>query len=308
MKRNFIARFLGRVPYAKAHALQEDLVRKRIANEVGDTILLLEHPPVITLGRGASRELNTKRELWVEPLGVMPYTEALDFQRQVAKARISGTIPEDVLLLVEHPPVVTMGRSAKENHLLATPALLAARGVELFEVERGGDVTFHGPGQLVGYPIFDLKPDRCDVRRYVRDLCEVMIRLAADFDIEAGQISDDPKKLGVWVDLDSPKKFSGGLPRVVQETVAHARFGKIGAVGVRLSRWVTMHGIAFNASIDLRGFGLIVPCGVRDQGVSSLASLGVDPPSLETLARKAAGHFESVFEADATWEEVVSPV
>ncbi len=249
MKRNFIARFLGRVPYAKAHALQEDLVRKRIANEVGDTILLLEHPPVITLGRGASRE-----------------------------------------------------------HIVASKESLAELGVEVHETGRGGQVTYHAPGQLVAYPIFDLKPDRCDVRRYVRDLCEVMIRLAADFDIEAGQISDDPKKLGVWVDLDSPKKFSGGLPRVVQETVAHARFGKIGAVGVRLSRWVTMHGIAFNASIDLRGFGLIVPCGVRDQGVSSLASLGVDPPSLETLARKAAGHFESVFEADATWEEVVSPV
>lgn len=240
MKRIFTARFLGRVPYGKAHALQEELVKKRIANEIGDTILLLEHPPVITLGRGASHE-----------------------------------------------------------HIVASKESLAELGVEVHETGRGGQVTYHAPGQLVAYPVVDLKPDRCDVRRYVRDLCEVMIRLAKDFDIDAGQISDDPKKLGVWVHLDSPQKF----PPTID---ARARFGKIGAVGVRLSRWVTMHGIAFNASIDLRGFGLIVPCGVRDQGVSSLASLGVDPPSLESLARKAAAHFESVFEADATWEEEVA--
>ena len=233
---------MGRVPYAKAHALQEELVKKRIANEIGDTILFLEHPPVITLGRGASHE-----------------------------------------------------------HIVASKEALAELGVEVHETGRGGQVTYHAPGQLVAYPILDLKPDRCDVRRYVRDLCEVMIRLAKDFDVEAGQISDDPKKLGVWVDLDSPKKFPGGL-----DVVPHARFGKIGAVGVRLSRWVTMHGIAFNASVDLRGFGLIVPCGVRDQGVSSLATLGVDPPSLESLARKAAGHFERIFEADASWEEAVA--
>ena len=238
MKRIFTARFLGRVPYAKAHALQEELVKKRIANEIGDTILFLEHPPVITLGRGASHE-----------------------------------------------------------HIVASKEALAELGVEVHETGRGGQVTYHAPGQLVAYPILDLKPDRCDVRRYVRDLCEVMIRLAKDFDIDAGQISDDPKKLGVWVDLDSPKKF---------RAAPDGRFGKIGAVGVRLSRWVTMHGIAFNASVDLRGFGLIVPCGVRDQGVSSLATLGVDPPSLESLARRAAGHFEQIFEADATWEEEVA--
>ena len=247
MKRKFTARFLGRVPYGKAHALQEELVKKRIANEIGDTVLFLEHPPVITLGRGATRE-----------------------------------------------------------HIVASNDSLAELGVEVHETGRGGQVTYHAPGQLVAYPILDLKPDRCDVRRYVRDLCEVMIRLAKDFDIEAGQISDDPKKLGVWVDLDSPKKFPAALLGVAEDAAPRARFGKIGAVGVRLSRWVTMHGIAFNASVDLAGFGLIVPCGVRDQGVSSLASLGVDPPSLDSLARRAAACFESVFEADATWEEEVS--
>lgn len=239
MKRKIDARFLGRVPYGEALALQEQLVKQRIAKEIDDTLLLLEHPAVITLGRGASHE-----------------------------------------------------------DIVASRESLAALGVEVFETGRGGNVTYHAPGQLVAYPIFDLKPERCDVRRYVRDLCNVMISLAADYGIGAGAISDDPLKLGVWVDLDSPNAFRGG-----EKDVPGARFGKIGAVGVRLSRWVTMHGLAFNAATDLRGFGLIVPCGVRDQGVSSLASLGVDPPSLETLARKACGHFERVFEADATWED-----
>lgn len=235
----------------------------------------------------------------IRRLGRLGYEETLALQEE-ARARVLTGGPEQ-LLLVEHPPVITLGRGASHEHIVASKETLAELGVEVHETGRGGQVTYHAPGQLVAYPILDLKPDRCDVRRYVRDLCEVMIRLAKDFEIQAGQISDDPKKLGVWVDLDSPKKFPGNL-----EGAPQARFGKIGAVGVRLSRWVTMHGIAFNASIDLRGFGLIVPCGVRDQGVSSLASLGVDPPSLESLARRAASHFESVFEADATWEEEVA--
>src|SRR5438477_12884163 len=125
--------------------------------------------------------MRSGRELWVERLGVMPYAEALELQRRTAAARISGEVPEDVLLLVEHPPVVTLGRSAKEQHLLASPALLAARGVERFEVERGGDVTFHGPGQLVGYPIIDLKRHRRDLHWYLRQVEEALIVALADF-------------------------------------------------------------------------------------------------------------------------------
>jgi lipoyl(octanoyl) transferase len=242
MKRHITAKFLGRVRYAEAHALQEELVKKRIAKEIGDTILFLEHPPVITLGRGA-----------------------------------------------DHADI------------LASKDLLSELGVDVHETGRGGQVTYHAPGQLVAYPIFDLNPDRCDVRKYVRDLCEVMIRLAADFGIAAGKISEDPKKLGVWVDLESPKEFHGEDAEGLALGYSHKRFGKIGAVGVRLSRWVTMHGIAFNASTDLRGFSLIVPCGMRDHGVSSLQSLGVDFSDIESLAKRALVHFENIFEADSTW-------
>ncbi len=238
MRRQIHAKFLGRIRYADAHALQEELVEKRVANTIPDTILFLEHPPVITLGRGA-----------------------------------------------------------KHSDIVASEESLRELGVDVVETGRGGQVTYHAPGQLVAYPIFDLKPDRCDVRRYVRDLCNVMVGLAADFGIGAGRISDDAMKLGVWVDVDSPAHFPGG-----EAEAPNARFAKIGAVGVRLSRWVTMHGIAFNATTDLRGFNLIVPCGMKGSAVSSLASLGVDPPSLDLLAKRALGHFERIFEADGIWE------
>src|SRR5207253_7681473 len=126
-----------------------------------------------------------RRELWIERLGVMAYARALDFQREVARQRISGNVPEDVLLLVEHPPVVTLGRSAKDKHLLASPELLASRGVELHEVERGGDVTFHGPGQLVGYPIVDLTRHRQDLHWYLRQVEEALIQALGELDIRA---------------------------------------------------------------------------------------------------------------------------
>ena len=245
MRRKISAQFLGRIRYAEAHALQEELVQKRIAGDIGDTILFLEHPPVITLGRGA-----------------------------------------------DHANIV----AAKD--------LLDDLGIETHETGRGGDVTYHAPGQLVTYPILDLKPDRCDVRKYVRDLCEVMIRVVAEFGIAAGKISEDPKKLGVWVDLESPKEFHGEGP---EPHLGLKRFGKIGAVGVRLSRWVTMHGTALNATTDLRGFSLIVPCGIRDHGVSSLRALGIDGADgaleIASLAKRALVHFEDIFEADATWED-----
>jgi lipoyl(octanoyl) transferase len=217
------------------------------------------------------RSLDTKRELWVERMGVVPYAQALDFQRQVARARISGAIPEDVLLLVEHPPVVTLGRSSKERHLLATPALLAARGVELFEVERGGDVTFHGPGQLVGYPIVDLKQHKQDLHWYLRQVEEALIVALARFGIEAGR---EAGLTGVWT---------------------HGR--KIASIGVHARDWVTWHGFALNVSTDLSYFGLMVPCGIEAVTMTSVsAELGAASPSFEEVAIAVAESFGSVFD------------
>jgi lipoyl(octanoyl) transferase len=187
------------------------------------------------------------RELWVERLGLVPYGEALAMQRSLAAARISGDIPQDVLLLLEHPPVVTLGRSAKDQHLLASPELLRARGVELFEVERGGDVTYHGPGQLVGYPIIDLKRHKQDLHWYLRQVEEALIRALARFGIEAGRLAG---YTGVW-------------------TASRAR--KIASIGVHARDWVTWHGFALNVTTDLSYFDLIVPCGIPAVTMTSVA-------------------------------------
>ena len=160
--------------------------------------------------------------------------------------RKRGEAP-DTLLLLEHDPVVTMGRNARAENLLISEELLRARGVELFEAGRGGDVTYHGPGQVVGYPILEIPEGRRDVHRYVRDLEEVMIRVCGDYGLSARRIRG---KSGTFVGEN-----------------------KIGAIGVRISRWVTSHGFAFNVNTNLKGFDLIVPCGLRDQGVTSLAKL-----------------------------------
>ncbi len=196
-------------------------------------------------GAGARTAAPT-RELWIERLGLMPYAEALALQRTLAQARISGELPQDVLLLVEHPPVVTLGRSAKEGHLLASPELLRARGVELFEVERGGDVTFHGPGQLVGYPIIDLKRHKQDLHWYLRQVEEALIRALATFGIEATR---NAGYTGVW---------TGAATR------------KIASIGVHARDWVTWHGFALNVSTDLAYFDLIVPCGIDAVTMTSM--------------------------------------
>ena len=186
------------------------------------------------------------RPLEVRHLGVVPYADALELQRALVEERRAGRVP-DLLLLLEHPHVITMGakREASRSHLVATPERLAERGVELHESGRGGDITYHGPGQLVGYPILDLRPDRCDVHKYVRDLEEVMIRSAADFGLTAGRIGG---LTGAWVGAD-----------------------KLGAIGVRISRWITSHGFAFNVMTDLDYFKLIIPCGITSGGVTSLS-------------------------------------
>ena len=166
-----------------------------------------------------------ERELWTVPLGRVPYGEALELQRSIAKDRISGAIPQDVLLLVEHPPVVTLGRSSKEKHLVASPDFLESQGVELFEVERGGDVTFHGPGQLVGYPIIDLKRHRQDLHWYLRKIEEALINTLADYGIPGER---NTAYTGVWT-----------------------RGKKIASIGVHARDWVTWHGFALNVTTDL---------------------------------------------------------
>jgi lipoyl(octanoyl) transferase len=184
--------------------------------------------------------------LEVRHLGVVPYAEADDLQRALVEERRAGRVP-DLLLLLEHPHVITMGvkLDAARSHLIATPDVLAERRVEVRESGRGGDITYHGPGQLVGYPILDLRPDRCDVHKYVRDLEEVMIRAASDLGLTAGRVEG---LTGAWVGAD-----------------------KLGAIGVRISRWITSHGFAFNVMTDLDYFNLIVPCGITSGGVTSVS-------------------------------------
>jgi lipoyl(octanoyl) transferase len=206
----------------------------------------------------------------VRRLGVIPYAEALALQRQLVEDRREGRIG-DVLLLVEHPHVLTLGvrGDGGRSHILATDDVLASRGVEVFETGRGGDITYHGPGQIVGYPIIDLKPDRCDVHRYVRDLEEVLIRVAADYGLAAERVAG---LTGVWV-----------------------RGEKVAAIGVRIARWITSHGFALNVTTDLDYFGLIVPCGIADRGVTSLSRLLGRPVDRSEVESRLIQRFTEVF-------------
>jgi lipoyl(octanoyl) transferase len=210
------------------------------------------------------------RTIEVRRLGVVSYAEGLEIQKALVAQRKAGEIP-DQLLLLEHPPVITLGVKTRNgrSHIIAPADLLDAQGVEVFETGRGGDVTYHGPGQLVGYPIIDLKPDRCDVHQYVRDLEEVMIRMAAAFGVEAGRI---PGLTGAWVGND-----------------------KLAAIGVRIARWVTSHGFAFNVNTSLAHFDFIVPCGITDKGVTSLEKLIGRPVSMAEVEESAIDAFRQVF-------------
>jgi lipoyl(octanoyl) transferase len=212
------------------------------------------------------------RPVEIRHLGRVPYREALALQRSLVEDRRAERIG-DVLLLVEHPPVLTLGvrGDGGRSHVLATEETLAARGIELCETGRGGDVTYHGPGQIVGYPIIDLKPDRCDVHRYVRDLEEVLIRAVADFGVNASRIQG---LTGVWAGSE-----------------------KLAAIGVRIARWVTSHGFALNVTTNLEEFGLIVPCGIADRGVTSLARLGCGA-GLRDVEASIVRHFCAVFDRE----------
>lgn len=213
------------------------------------------------------------RLLEVRRLGVVPYAEGLELQRQLVEERRAGHI-SDVLLLLEHPHVITLGvkLDAARSHLLATPDLLSSRQIEVHESGRGGDITYHGPGQLVGYPILDLRPDRCDVHRYVRDLEEVMIRAVEDFGVRAGRIQG---LTGTWLGAD-----------------------KVGAIGVRISRWITSHGFALNVTTNLDYFNLIVPCGIASGGVTSLARATGQPIAMTHVHDAIVRHFCGVFDCE----------
>jgi lipoyl(octanoyl) transferase len=231
--------------------------------------------------------VEARRPLDVRRLGVMPYGEALALQRALVEERKAGAIP-DTLLLVQHPHVLTLGVKGDggRGHILAPPERLAALGVEVSETGRGGDVTYHGPGQLVAYPIIDLDPDRRDVHRYVRDLEEVMIRVCASYGVAAGRISG---KSGAWVRVPSafaaPAASARPAAPVSPEPSDPRPPEKIGALGVRISRWITSHGIALNVWTDLEYFQLIVPCGIAEYGVTSLErEIGVRIPMPEIEA------------------------
>jgi lipoyl(octanoyl) transferase len=208
--------------------------------------------------------------LEIRRMGLVAYADALVLQRSLVEDRRANRIG-DVLLLMEHPHVLTVGARGDggRSHIRLAPDALAALGIDVYEAGRGGDITYHGPGQIVGYPIIDLKPDRCDVHRYVRDLEEVVIRVAGDLGIAASRLSG---LTGVWVEQE-----------------------KLAAIGVRIARWITSHGFAINVTTDLSFFDLIVPCGIADRGVTSLARLGC-PASMAEVEGRLIGHFSTVFD------------
>jgi len=203
----------------------------------------------------------------------MSYPEALAMQRALVEERRADRVP-DLLLLLEHPAVITLGVKGDggRSNVVATPARLAELGIAVEETGRGGDVTYHGPGQIVGYPIIDLRPDRQDVHRYVRDLEEMMIRVCADYGLTAGRITG---LTGTWI---------GGA--------------KIGAIGIRISRWITSHGFAFNVSTRLDHFQLIVPCGIADRGVTSLERAAGRTIPMREVEDRVIDHFARVFDRE----------
>jgi lipoate-protein ligase B len=205
------------------------------------------------------------RTFW---LGMTPYLAAWNLQRRLAEARAEGRAP-DILLLLEHPPTITLGRGARREHLLASSAELDRRGVAVYEIDRGGDVTYHGPGQLIGYPILDLAAHGRDLHAYLRRMEGALIRCLALLGVEARRF---PPHTGVWV---------GDR--------------KIAAMGVHVRRWVSTHGFALNVQPDLSHYDLIVPCGIREYGVTSLADLAPPAPPMARVAALVAREFDREF-------------
>ena len=229
-------------------------------------------------------------ELWVVNLGTVPYEDALELQRALARDRISGAIPEDMLLLLEHPPVVTLGRATKQRNLISSEEFLASKGVELFEVERGGDVTFHGPGQLVGYPIIDLKRHRLDLHWYLRQVEQALIDTLAAYSIPAER---NVGFTGVWT---------------------NGR--KIASIGVHARDWVTWHGFALNVTTDLSYFDFIIPCGIDGVTMTSIEreidvrDSQLPQANIDMAAEIAAEAFGAVFDlvpSRVSLDQIVQP-
>ena len=215
------------------------------------------------------------RPIEVRRLGLVSYSDGLALQRSLVEQRRAGRTP-DLLLLLEHPPVITVGVKGDggRSNVVADSHQLAQLGIVISETGRGGDVTYHGPGQIVGYPILDLRPDRCDVHCYVRDLEEVMIRVCGDYGLQAGRIQG---LTGTWIGDQ-----------------------KIGAIGIRISRWITSHGFAFNVSTNLDHFRLIVPCGIPDHGVTSLERASGRTIPIAEAEDAVTRHFCGVFQREVT--------
>src|SRR5450755_3564476 len=218
---------------------------------------------------------DARKTCWVVDLGLIPYAEACDLQQQAVAARKQALLP-DVLLLCEHPHVITLGRNGKLEHLRASDHVLRQMGVEFSPTDRGGDITYHGPGQIVGYPILDLAGIRRDVGWYVAQLEEAMIRATSEFGVSARRV---PEHRGVWVDTPAGEE-------------------KLAAIGVHLSRWVTSHGFAYNVATDLRHFDLIVPCGIPDKRATSLERLLNHGIRLDEVKPKLVAHFGEIFERE----------
>lgn len=216
-----------------------------------------------------------RRVCEVRRLGLTDYSDGLALQARAVERLRAGEAPEQLFLL-EHPHVFTLGRGADGSNIIADRARLESLSIEVHETGRGGDVTYHGPGQMVGYPIINLKPDRCDVHRYVRDVEEVLIRVVADFGVTGERIKG---LTGVWVGNE-----------------------KVAAIGVRIARWITSHGFALNVNTNLNYFGLIIPCGITGKGVTSLSRLLGREVDMREVASSVERNFGEVF-----GREVVAP-
>jgi lipoate-protein ligase B len=239
----------------------------------GDTGRWAVHHPHANQERHLRQhEFANPRECLLVNLGLIAYAEAWELQRQLVAARKAEAIP-DVLLLCQHPHVITLGRNGKRENLLASEHLLRQMGVEFHETDRGGDITYHGPGQLVGYPILNLGGIRKDVVWYVRQLEEAMIRASADFGVSAARSAG---RTGIWVDTAAGEE-------------------KLAAIGVHISRWVTSHGFAFNVTTDLRYFDLIVPCGIAGKKPTSLERLLGREVATDEAGQRISAHLANLF-------------
>ena len=234
-----------------------------------------------------------ERTLRAHHLGRVKYAEAIRLQHdcrdRLLTARALALDPgpalsealegsHETLFLLEHPPVYTLGRNASSEDVVALRPWMDDRQIEVFETDRGGQVTYHGPGQLMAYPVLDLDPDRRDLRRYVRDLQEVIVRTLSDYEIE-GHLGEGPEEIGVWVGIE-----------------------KIASIGVHVKRWITTHGFALNVSTELEMFQGIIACGLRDVSMTSVERLSGAKVPLEQVSRRCAEHFASVFERRLQWQ------